>query len=245
MPPVQNDMDLNGLINRLIGPMASIRQRRRYIEDEWLRNYAAWQGWPTVTHFIPLPEGSIRYFVPVARRAIERINSRVVKLLMPTAKWFQVQPFDDSSHQKAQAVDAVMRYVLEKKIKYKRIISSACRSLQLYNFGCIHTSPKVHGNEVWPNQRVVDPYSFYIFPETAADNSEVLMMFEDSVIPYEIYESYTDPFNPDNGIALPLNPAKLQAPEWPYHLVERMAYRGLTTPSDFAAGFSEIGRAHV
>ncbi len=245
MPPVEksaSDIDPTKLVSYLTPLLAAIRVRKRYVEDEMLRNYAAWQGWPTLSHFIPLPDGSIRYFIPVARRAIERFNSRIVKLLMPQAKWFEVQPLDHSSHKKAESVDALFQYIYQKKIQSKRIISSSVRCLQLYNFAVVHTSPKVYpNNEVWPHHRVVDPFAFYLFPETVQDNSEVSIMFEDSVIPYEIYRAYTNPNNPDVGIAYPLDPNKITAPDWPWHLVERLSYRGLTNPSDWAMGTDDKG----
>jgi len=244
LPPISPDKDAQSLLTNLISPLDNIRLRRRYVEEEWMRNYAAWQGWPTVNHFIPLPDGSIRYFVPVARRAIERINSRLVKLLMPSSKWFEVQPFDISdpdSHDKASSVDALFRYVIQKKMKYKPIVSSLTRCLQLYSFSCLHTSPKVLNDEVWPNQRVVDPFSFYVFPETAQDISEVSLIFEDIYIPFEIYSAMTNPADPNQGFALPLNPNKLQAPIWPWHLIERLSYRGLTAPDDFYGGSTDQG----
>lgn len=245
MPPIDTqlpkDVGVDQLLTHFMAPLEAIRQRRRYVEDEWLRNYSAWQGWPTVSHFLPLADGSIRYFVPFARRAIERINARIVKILMPQSKWFQVHPFDDQSHQKAEAVDAVFRYICEKKIKYKRIISSLARCLQMYNFAALCTSPRVMGQEVWPHQRVVDPYQLYLFPETAQDMSELLFLFEDCVMPFESYRAMTDPSEPDNGLALPLDATKLQAPEWPWHLVERLSYRGLTSPSDYSMGANDRG----
>lgn len=244
MPPLLQDKDTQAILDTLLSPLDNIRLRRRYIEEEWLRNYAAWQGWPTITHFIPLPDGSIRYFIPVARRAIERINARIVKLLMPSAKWFEVQPFDSSeqnAHEKAASVDSLFRYIIQKKMVYKPIISSLTRALQLYGFSGIYTSPKVMNDEVWPSQRVLDPYSFYIFPETAQDISEVSLIFEDIQVPYEVYAGMTNITDPDAGLALPLDASRLQAPQWPYHLVERLAYRGLTAPDDFKGGSTESG----
>src|SRR5262245_44437420 len=128
--------------------MDGIRNRRRFIEQEWLLNYRAWQGWPTQSYALPLPDGAIHYMIPHARRAIERNVARITKLLMPSATdWFETLPFDEVSHQNAEKVHAVMRYIYQKKVLAKRLISSLCRCLQLYNFAVLSTSVMIKNKE--------------------------------------------------------------------------------------------------
>lgn len=222
------------IADNLAMPISSIKQRRRFIEYEWLKNYAAWQGWPNAAYYVSLAEDSVRYFLPEARQAIEKICDRAVKLLMPKKKWFEVQPFDDASHVNAQSVDTYLRYLLRKKIPCRRNYTMLARCAALYGFCGISTSPLVDSQDnVWPYQRVVDPFSFYVFPETATQRDDALLMFEEMIIPYEVYKAYAS-----SGYALDVDPAHLTNPEWPYHLVERFAYRGLTNPSDFPSGIS-------
>lgn len=222
------------IADNLSMPISSIKQRRRFIEHEWLKNYSAWQGWPNAAYYVSLAEDSVRYFLPEARQAIEKIVDRAVKLLMPKKKWFEVQPFDDQSHQKAESVDTYLRYILRKKIPCRRNYAMLARSAALYGFCALNTSvlTDAEGN-VWPYQRVVDPFNFYVFPETATQRDDALLLFEEMVIPYEVYCAYSN-----TGYALPLDPVHLTNPEWPYHLIERFAYRGLTNPSDFPSGIS-------
>ena len=213
-------------------PLMSVRDRRRFVEQEWLKNYAAWQGWPNHQYTASLADDTIRYFIPAARRAVERMGSRIVKLLTPKTPWFETQPFDDASYDNAEAVHAYMRYVSRRKIPFRRNLSALSRCLLLYNFAVLRTSVQMDAaGDVWPMQRTVDPFSFYVFPENATNASEALMMFEDMILPFEMYQSYVD-----SGLALRLSPAELTTPQWPYHLIERYAYRGLTNPTDFSSG---------
>jgi hypothetical protein len=60
------------------------------------------------------------------------------------------------------------------------------------------------------------------------------MMFEDTIIPFETYQSFVDA-----NLAEPIAANALTRPAWPYHLIERFAYRGLTNPSDFPVGLAD------
>ncbi len=228
--------DLKWLIDMLIPAMEGTRQRRKFIENEWLLNYRAWQGWPSQNYVLPLPDNAIHYFIPHARRAVERSVKRGTKLLMPNMDWHQTLPFDNKSHDNAEAVHNTLRYVYKKKYPTKYNISSGLRCLYMYNFSVLHTSALITNGEVWPWQETIDPFNFYIFPDTAINVEKALILFEDCIIPYQVYMSYVDTDTPENSLYENIKAEDLQAPEWPYHLVERLAYRGLTNPSDFVQG---------
>jgi hypothetical protein len=230
------------LLDILLGPMDGARQRRKFIEYTWLQNYATWQGWSTYSYHTPLPDGAYHYFLPHARRTIERGNSRIKKLLLPRSKFFQTLPRDAQSHEHAEAVDAYIDFVYTEKIEKNRLISSLARSLQLYNFSVLSTSPKIEHDEVWPAQKDVDPFSFYVFPETATTRDEAQLIFEDLIIPYQVYYSLVDRESPSTSLYDYIPVDKLHTPVWPYHLVERLAYRGLNGPSDFSHG---VGRSSL
>lgn len=234
--------DSKWLIDLFYGSMNGVRQRRKFIEYEWLLNYRAWQGWPSQSYTLPLPDGAVHYFIPHARRAIERNVSRVVKLLMPQTEWFQVLPNDLISYDHSEAVQSVYKYFYEKKLKTKRLISSLTRCLYLYDFGVLSTSVKIEGENIWPYQRDVDPFNFYIFPDTASTLEEALFLFEDRIIPLQVYNSLVDKDNPSQSYYTPITAAELTSPEWPYHLIERIAYRGLYSPSDFTQGTGNYKR---
>lgn len=227
------------LLDMLLGPLYGITQRRRYVEQGWLLNYRGYQGVPLPTGVQPLLDGSARYFVPHARRVIERNVARRTKLLMPVTDWFETLPLDDVSSVSAEAVHALMRYVYEKKLQTRRVISSLCRCLQLYNFAVLHTGVRVAGNEVWPYQRAVDPFSFYVFPDTATCREEASLIFETCIVPFAVYDSFVDHEQPAESLYVPLRVADLSRPVWPYHMVERLAYKGLSMPDDIIRGGSE------
>lgn len=227
---------LESLVEMLIPTMNSTRERRKFIENEWLQNYRAWQGWPSQTYLIRLPDNAIHYFIPHARRAIERNVSRGTKLLMPNMDWHQTLPFDGISHQNAEAVHNALRYIYQKKIPTKKNISSGLRCLQMFNFSILHTSAIIQKKEVWPYQRSVDPFNFYVFPDTASNIEEATVIFEDSIIPYQVYLSYVDRSDKSKSLYEYIEAEDLHSPVWPYHLIERLAYRGLTQPSDLVQG---------
>src|SRR6266702_3854298 len=132
--------DLKWLIDMLIPAMEGTRQRRKFIENEWLLNYRAWQGWPSQNYVLPLPDNAIHYFIPHARRAVERSVKRGTKRLIPNMDWHQTLPFDNKSHDNAEAVHNTLRYVYKKKYPTKYNISSGLRCLYMYNFSVLHTS---------------------------------------------------------------------------------------------------------
>jgi len=234
--------DEKWILSILLGPLEGVRQRRRYIENEWLQNYAAWRGWPTYQHMVPLQDGAIHYFIPHARRTIERGNSRIKKLLLPRNKFFQTFPRDTYSHENAQSVDAYIDFVYTEKIERNRLISSLIRSLQLYNFSVLNTSVKVTNDEAWPCQTDVDPFSFYVFPDTASTRDDAQLIFQDIVIPYQVYYQFVDRDKPDKSLYEYIPADKLHNPIWPYHLIERLAYAGLSSPSDFIQGVGNYQR---
>src|SRR5882724_11744718 len=81
---------LNALEPRLI----DVRSRRRTIDEEDLRNHAAWRGIRTRFFY---DSDNFKHYIPAARRAIERFVSRAVQMLMPTERFFEVYPGDEIS----------------------------------------------------------------------------------------------------------------------------------------------------
>src|SRR6266581_4305365 len=191
--------DSKWVLDIILGTMNATRERRKLIEYEWLQNYRAYQGWPSYSYTLPLPGGSVHYFIPHARRTIERGSSRIKKLLLPRNKFFQTIPRDLSSyeaHTDAGAVDGLLDFIYSEKIDRNSVIGGLVRSLQLYDF-----------------------------PDTSTNRDEAQLIFEDIVIPYQVYYSFVDRDNPDKSLYGYIPVDKFHNPIWPYHLVERLAYR--------------------
>jgi hypothetical protein len=232
MPSLHDSKDLQWLIDMLLPMINGAQQRRKSVENEWLLNYRAWQGWPSQTYTLPLPDNAIHYFIPHLRRIIERNVARVTKLEMPNIDWHQTLPSNSTiSPENAEAVHTTLRYILQKKIPVKRNISMLARCLYLYDFAILHTSVIIQNKDVWPYQKVVDPYSFYIYPDTALSLEDALLLFEESIVPYQVYKSFVSE-SKSTSLYLDIDAKDLHVPTWPYHIVERIAYRGLTRPSD-------------
>lgn len=234
--------NLSWLIDLLIPMIQGAKNRRRSIENEWLLNYKTWQGWPSQTYTLPLPDNAVHYFIPHARRSIEKRVKQVTKLLLSNITKFEALPSDSSiPHENAEAVNTVIDYILTKKIPLRRNIGQLARIMYLYDFPVLHTSVVIQNKQVWPYQRVIDPYSFYIYPDTAINLEDAILLFEESIVPYQIYKTFVNE-NEKKSIYSSINLDSLHIPEWPYHLVERIAYRGLTIPSDFNQGTT--GNSH-
>lgn len=225
--------------DRMIPRIVEIRQRRRQIDEEDLRSHAMWKG---VRLRFMYESDQFKHYLPMGRRAIEKLVIRVTQLLYPSSDYFEVYPGDEIDLQKGKEAAGVlgwMRFLLDKKIQIRKIIAQLVRSLLIFRRAILKTNitlidaPVISMNQkrarlrqVWPSARVVDAMSFYVWPETATSISECQLIFEDVMMPWNEYESFMA-----QGVVDPIDRDDLTTPEWPYHLIQRMAYSGLTDPS--------------
>ncbi len=234
--PIQHRDDLKTeLADDLTEQIISVRERRRWIEEQWLRGHRAWMNLGTEQRFHASDTSNADYTLPVARRAIERTVVRGVKMLTPNVKWFEVSPIGDVDDKTLANIDAFMWYILRKKIKSKTNISQLIRCMVLYGRCHLRTSIAVKNGQVWPSQRVVDPFAFYTFPETATSADETDIIFEDFLFSYEKYCTFST-----KGIVEKLDIADLTTPEWPYHLTERLSHQGLATSGNVAISIDKV-----
>lgn len=217
------------LESSLINTIISIRARRRQIEEQWLRSHRAWQSLGYDRRVTTSESSPNDYNIPFARRALERTVVRGVRMLTPNVKWHEVTPMGEVDDETLSNMDQFMWYVLRKKIRSKSNISQLVRCMALYGRCHLKTSIGMSNGQVWPAQRVVDPFSFYVFPETVSVVSEADLVFEDFLFSYEKYKTMSD-----NKLIDPITPSELTAPTWPYHLIERLANQGLTDPGQDA-----------
>lgn len=226
MPRQQEDALKEQLGATLCNNIIGIRNRRRMVEETWLRSRRAWMNQNIADRSYLGAEGSANYNIPSGRRAAERTVVRGVKMLTPNVKWFEVAPMGDMSDDKLSNVDKFMWYVLRKRIKSRSNISQLVRSMLMYGLCHLKTSIMMRNGQVWPSQRVVDPFAFYIFPETASTADEAEMIFEDFLFSYERYKTFAS-----KGMVEDIASSDLVKPDWPYHLTERLAYQGITDPT--------------
>lgn len=225
--PVQQENELKQqLSSTLAQQVIGVRDRRRVVEQTWLRSRRTWMNSALEQRFTSADTASGPYNIPAGRRAAERSIVRGVKLLTPNVKWFEVAPMSDVSSDKLSNVDKFMWYVLRKRIKSRTNISQLVRSMMLYGLCHMKTSISVVNGQVWPSQRVVDDFAFYIYPETVSDITEAELVFEDFLFTYDKYRTYVA-----KGIVEDISQSDLTKPDWPYHLVERLAYQGITDPT--------------
>ena len=236
MPKQQQDDLKRELGKALIDQTIGIRQRKRVVEENWLQSRRMWMN-ASFRSFQASDSSRNVNNIPAGRRAIERTVVRGVKLLTPQVKWFEATPLSDISAEKISNVDTYMWYTLRKKIRSRSNINLLIRCMVLYGRCFIKTGVAVRNGQVWPTQRVIDPFAFYTYPETAATLDDADVVFEDFLFSYEKYNTFVR-----LGIVEPISRSDLTKPDWPYHLVERLAYQGITDPTaDVQMQMEKIG----
>jgi len=210
----------------LCDQVVAIEQRRLVVEQKWLLSRRKWMGLHWDARYMSPESGPGEYNIPEARRTEERTINRVVMLLTPSAKWYNVQPAGETSQERLSNIDNYMGYVLRKKIKTRSNISQLSRCAVLYGMAVMKTSVAMRNGQVWPAQRAVDPFAFYIFPETSPTIEEAEVVFENLLFSYERYKTFAA-----MGMVDDLERRDITSPKWPYHLVERLAYQGITDPT--------------
>jgi hypothetical protein len=84
--------------------------------------------------------------------------------------------------------------------------------------------------EVWADTCVVDPFSFYVWPETSPNLSDASLIFEDVMMPYSDYVRYAK-----QGICDPIDREDLTKPDFPYHWNQRLSVTGFADPQMVSA----------
>jgi hypothetical protein len=219
------------LAKRLGALVVDVRNRRLPQEEVWLDAHATWMGKPRRHFYV---SDTFRHAIPLARRAVERFVVRAVQSLFPMHPPFEVFPGDEYDEQAGRSADAVrlyLTYLLEKRIPIRKLVTQQLRCLALYHRAVVCNTIQVVDAEgmlpqVWPTSKVVDPFAFYVWPETVSDLGDALLVFEDVQLPWQDYQRHVRA-----QAAVPIDPGELGDPEWPTHLKERLAHIGVAEPS--------------
>ena len=240
----EKEIDRKELAVKFKSVIAEIRGRRQAVDEENLKAHAAWIGVQTYSYY----ESEFKHFIPAFRRTIEKTVTRVMEQLMPHAEFYNIFPgseMDDTSDAGLVPTHRYMDWLLTDHIKIRRVVKQLVRTYLLYarcivkNTIRLYDFPKmkmgkVEGSirQIWPTSRAVDPFAFYIWPETASNIEDSVIAFEDVVIPFQEYQEAVAA-NPD---ITPINQDDLQDPVWPESLTQRLDRVGMTEPKAFFAG---------
>lgn len=231
------DNEREALAMRFQGVINDVRSRRLQMEDEWLKAHDAWIGVQTYTFY----ESEFKHFIPAFRRTIERTISRTMQQLMPHYEFYQIFPGDETDAQADVAMKSVHRYMdwlLLDFIKIRKVARQLVRTFYLYS-RCISKTTvrvidtpriamgKIIGSiqQVWPSTRAVDPFTFYVWPETSTSIEDATLVFEDIIMPYQEYEEAVQ-----LGLANAIDQDELRTPMYPFHVAQRLDRIGMTTP---------------
>jgi len=211
----------------------SLRDRRRPIEErEWLPNLDCWkarhrrQGYRSEL---------FNHYIPVGRQKIEKFKKKVVKQLWPAPDAFEVYPANDADPNLGFQAEAIKNYLQWRllRCRYRSLQGQMVLSLVLYQRAVAKTylDQRDVPGQIWPSVQAVDPFAFYVWPETATNIDAAHVLVEHSMVPFEAYA-----IQAQINACDPIDPRTLTKPEWPQYLIERLSRAGLTPPSDATAG---------
>lgn len=220
-----------------------IRKRRQIVDDQWLKSHHAWMGVQTYSYY----KSEFNHFIPAYRRVIERYVARVVQQLMPHHEFFNAFPGNERDLAADTHGDATQRYMswlLNDHIKVRRVVEQLVRTRLLYS-RCItkNTVQKIqvptveYGRfvgsvkQTWPSTRAVDPFNFFIWPETSMGADDAIIVMEDVIMPWVEYQDAVD-----RKVADAIPRSDLQRPKFPQHLQMRFDVSGLFTPEETVTG---------
>jgi len=210
----------------------SVQDRRKQIESEWLLNLDAWKGKHRRQGF----KGEwFNHYIPAARRAMEKFVTRTRQMLFPSPDYFEIFPADERNPQLGAQAEAWKNFLLWRmtRIRIRQIVGQLIRSFGLYQRAVAKSYLDLEDvpGEAWPSARVVDPFMFYVWPETASSTPQIQVAFEHTMMPYSAYTRLAT-----QGACDPIRSADLLKPDWPYFYVARLGQTGMTPPTDVQAG---------
>ena len=224
---------------RFQGVIHDVRSRRLQMEDEWLKSHDAWIGVQTYSYY----ESEFKHFIPAFRRTIEKTVNRLTDQLIPHREFYQVFPGNEADDQADRDMISVHRYMdwlLNDWIKIRKVVKQAERTFLLYSRCILKNTVKVYNipqiregaitgsiQQVWPSTRAVDPFTFYLWPETATSIEDSVLCFEDVIMPYQEYDE-AQRLQP--SVIEKVDPDTLRPPIYPFHMAQRLDRVGMVTP---------------
>ena len=87
------------------------RTTRRPYEDLWVECYRLYKNIPAVKHY----QGRANLVVPAAYRSVETLHARIMQTLFSSDRWFRCQPQEESDKERAEDVEALLRWETSRK----------------------------------------------------------------------------------------------------------------------------------
>lgn len=238
--------DKGSVLQRLEPIICEVRNRKSSVEQSWLIRHAAWMGIRYPGRYF-YNSKNFQHYIPAARRAIERTVVRAAQMMVPDNDFFEVYPGDDfdvMNGQNAESVTNYMSYLFNARIHIKRLVRELTRCFLIYDRAITKSSVelsqysedpdgKLMRQEIWPSLRAVDPFSFFVFPETVTDVEKAHLIFEDAM--YSLAD-YRDAVKYSQGMVADIDEKDLDKPAWPTHHTERLALNTIIDPTAMPEG---------
>lgn len=221
-------------ITRVYAPLIrSLRDRRRAtIDVQWALNLDCWKA----VHRHPGFRGEwFNHYIPAARQKIENFIKKATRQLWPSPDNIEVYPAAEGDPGAGAQAEAIKNYLTWRlwRCRFRSQTAQLLRCLALYQRAIVKSSLDMRDvpGQIWPSVRTVDPWAFYVWPETATNIDQAMVLVEHTMMPYEEYDLFAQ-----IGGCDPINVAVLTKPDWPIDMIERLSRAGLTPPSDVATG---------
>lgn len=237
-----------GKIGDELGPIITdLRTRRKPFDEQWLLYHAAYRGKLTRQFF---KSEIFAHYLPQLRRSVEKFTLRGAQMLCPSPDFFEVFPSsEETPDERSELVRAYFYYLFTKRIRIYNLCRVLLRCYAIYGRAISKTAVEIveavikdkegidHPvKNVWPTMRAVDPFCFYVYPETQTDIDKAQLLVEDIMMPYGQYDHLSR--NENLGIT-PIVQRELTAPVWPETWSRRLQQVPLTDPNTITAGKSQ------
>lgn len=219
------------------GSMVKLVQgRRRMVEERWMAKLDCYNTKHRDQGF----KGEwFNHYLPAARRSLERFTIRCKQMLFPSPDFFEVYPTIDGAHElgsQAESWKVYMQWLFAQRIKMRSVVTQALRCYGIYERAVVKTYLEMGPDGLlWPTVRAVDPFNFYVWPETETELYRAQMVFEHTMMPYEHYATLAG-----MGVVDEIRRDELTTPEWPQHMTHRLSQQGISNLIDGSAGGRDL-----
>lgn len=253
--PTKTTKGQDVLAEKLAPILMDIWSRRQPIEEAWLLYHHAHRGKNTRSFF---KSDIFQHYLPAMRRSVEKFVTRGAQMLVPSSDFFEVYPAAEDipeMDERAAEVKSYHEHIFNNRIKVYPFVKQLLRTWCLYGRAIAKTGVEVvttksrqiqggdylrdaDGNrsmverqEVWPTARPVDPFMFYIWPETVSNIESAQIVCEDVFMPYAKYKRLSDQMP---KLIKPIDQKDLTEPQWRDSVVRRLSKSNMTTPDGIA-----------
>ena len=181
--------------------LMDIRRDRQTLHEQWLRYHNIWGAKRDQQSY----HGRSKSYLPIGRKIIENWVSKLKRDLFSADPFFAVAPRRQAFEEQAEATKSLFDYFLKKHMRVRRKSGPFLRQLVMYGTSPVHIGWQLSERDlptlqreaddrgvmrtkatksrvfdyIGPTFRVVDLFSWYVYPTTCLDVADAELAFED------------------------------------------------------------------